>query len=100
MPTSANDAVTVRRDGDALVFTGALARDAVSSLWRELPVDMTGVRYLDLSAVERLDSSGLALLSTLSMRAKGGMTVIGNPPGLGALRVAYRLTDTLAISTP
>ena len=61
---------------------------------------MAGVHHLNLSAVERLDSAGLALLSTLSMRAKGGMTVVGNPPGLSALRAAYRLNDTLAISTP
>ena len=100
MPASANSAGAVRRDGDALVFIGSLTRDAVSSLWRELPVDMAGVRHLNLSAVERLDSAGLALLSTLSVRANGGLTVVGNPPGLDALRAAYRLNDALTISTP
>jgi phospholipid transport system transporter-binding protein len=99
MPAPANKAVAVRRDGDALVFTGALSRDVVPALWRALPANMAGVRRLDLSAVERLDSSGLALLSTLSMRAEGGVTVVGNPPGLDALRAAYRLDDTLGFTT-
>lgn len=81
------------------MFTGLLSRDVVSALWRELPANMSGVLCLDLSAVERLDSSGLALLSTLSARADGGVRVVGNPPGLDALRAAYRLDDSLGFST-
>lgn len=99
MPEKANSTVAVHRNGDALVFTGLLSRDVVSLLWRELPANMTGVRHIDLSAVERLDSSGLALLSTLSTRAEGGVSVVGNPPGLDALRAAYRLDDSLGFST-
>ncbi len=98
MPAPANNAIAVRRDGDVLVFTGTLSRDVVSSLWRELPVNMSGVRRLDLSAVERLDSSGLALLSTLFMRAENGLTFVGHPIGLDALRAAYRLDDTLGFA--
>ncbi|MGV8944097.1 STAS domain-containing protein [Thermomonas sp.] len=90
--------MAVHLDGDTLVFTGALTREVVSSLWRELPAKQDGMRRFDLSAVERLDSSGLALLSTLATRAKGGVTVIGNPPGLAALRTAYRLDDSLGFS--
>jgi phospholipid transport system transporter-binding protein len=99
MQAQANSLVAVRRDGDALVFTGALTRDGVASLWREVPTNMTGVRRLDLGGVERLDSSGLALLSNLSTRAEGGVTVVGSPPGLDALRAAYRLDDTLGFIT-
>ena len=98
MRAPATNAVGAHLDGDTLVFTGALAREAVSSLWRERPTNMDGMRRLDLSAVERLDSSGLALLSTLSTRAKGDVTVIGNPPGLAALRTAYRLDDSLGFT--
>lgn len=99
MPALASNALAVRRDGDALVFIGALSRDVVLSLWRELPMDMSGVRRLDLSAVDRLDSSGLALLSTLSMRAEGGLTLVGNPRGLDALRAAYRLDANLGFAS-
>jgi len=99
MPATANNDVAVRLDGDALVFTGILSRDVVPLLWRELPATLTGVRRLDLSAVERLDSSGLALLSRLSTRAESAVSVVGNPPGLDALRAAYRLDDSLDFST-
>ena len=98
MPAPASNAVAVRHDGDSLVFTGALSRDVVSSLWRALPVNMSGVCRLDLSAVDRLDSSGLALLSTLSMRTEGALTIVGNPPGLDALRAAYRLDNNLGFA--
>lgn len=99
MPALASNAVAVRRDGDALVFTGALSRDVVSSLWRELPLNMSGVRRLDLGAVDRLDSAGLALLSLLFMSAERGLTYVGNPPGLVALRAAYRLDDSLGFGS-
>ena len=99
MLATASNAVAVRRDGDALVFTGVLSRVDVASLWHELPANMTGVRRLDLSAVERLDSAGLALLSTLSGRAGGSLSVVGNPLGLAALRDAYRLDDSLGFSS-
>ena len=100
MQAPANNTATVRRDGDALVFTGALSRDVVSALCRGLPSTLAGVRRFDLRAVERLDSSGLALLSTLSTRAEGGVIVVGNPPGLDALRRAYRLDTNLGFTTP
>lgn len=100
MPAPANNAAAVRRDGDALVFSGPLLRDAVPALWRELSKDTAGVRRLDLTAVERLDSAGLALLSTLATRAGGSVTVSGTPAGLDVLRGAYRLDDALGFTNP
>ena len=43
MPAPANKTVAVRREGDALVFSGALSRDVVSSLWHELLGNAAGV---------------------------------------------------------
>ena len=91
--------MAVHQNGDALVFTGLLSRDVVSSLWHELPADMRGLRCLDLRAVERIDSSGLALLSMLLMRAEGGLAFVGDPPGLEALRAAYRLDENLGFAS-
>ena len=73
----------VRRDGDALIFSGALLRGGVTALWKQIGAP-TGVRRLDLRAVERLDSAGLALLAELAARAE--------------LRAAYRLTPSLAFA--
>src|SRR6185312_2462507 len=68
-PMPASNA-SVRRDGDALAFAGALLRDDVAALWRQASTAIDGVRRFDLLAVERIDSAGLALLAELA--ARGG----------------------------
>jgi len=90
---------SVRRDGDALVFAGALLRDDVAALWRQLPKTLDGVRRLELRAVERIDSAGLALLAELAARAGGEVAVDGAPEGLAELRGAYRLSPALGFAT-
>ncbi|GAA3912583.1 STAS domain-containing protein [Luteimonas lutimaris] len=95
MPTSSASA---RRDGDALVFTGALLRDDVAALWRQLPKTLDGVRRLDVGAVERIDSAGLALLAELAARAGNAVSVNGAPTGLAELRAAYRLDPSLGFA--
>jgi phospholipid transport system transporter-binding protein len=85
----------VRRDGDALVFTGALVREAVAPVWRHVQPLRAGVRRLDLTALERVDSAGLALLAEL---AEGALAVDGEPAGLAELRGAYRLDASLGFA--
>lgn len=85
----------VRRDGDALVFSGALVREAVAPVWRQAQPLCAGARRLDLTAVERVDSAGLALLAEL---ADGGLELVGEPAGLAELRGAYRLDATLGFA--
>lgn len=94
MPGS--DRASVRRDGEALVFSGALLRDAIAGLWPRAVEALDGARSLDLTAVPRIDSAGLALLSALSGRAGGSMAISGSPEGLEELRAAYRLSSSLA----
>ncbi|WP_298581518.1 STAS domain-containing protein [uncultured Luteimonas sp.] len=88
------DAASVRRDGSALAFAGALSRDAVAALWPQSLALVAGVERFDLSAVSRVDSAGLALLVELAQRG-GAVSVTGDPPGLDGLRRAYRLSPTL-----
>lgn len=95
MPTSS---AGFRRDGDALVFTGALLRDDVAALWRQASAALDGVRRFDLQAVVRIDSAGLALLAELAARAGGGIAVDGTPAGLAELRAAYRLDPALGFA--
>jgi phospholipid transport system transporter-binding protein len=90
-------ATSLRRDGETLVFVGVLARGVVAELWRQALPQLSGVRRLDLTGVRSVDSAGLALLAELSARA-GGAAVDGLPDGLGDLRDAYRLDDTLAFA--
>ena len=54
-----------------------------------------GTQVLDVTAVEALDSAGLALLVALAERTPGAR-VEGAPQGLAELLAAYRLTPALA----
>ena len=91
----------VRREGDALRFSGALVREAVPALWREARTHAAGARGIDMSAVERIDSAGLALLSAIAGAAGGAgrVEVAGDPPGLADLRAAYRLDAALGFAS-
>lgn len=89
----------VERKGDALVFTGALLRDQVAALWPQASRALGGLRSIDLGAVERIDSAGLAMLAELVARAGGGLAVDGTPAGLSELCAAYRLTPQLAFAS-
>lgn len=85
----------MRRDGDALLLSGALVRDAVTTVWKQALPLLAGVQRLDVTAAFRVDSAGLALLAELAARADGA-SVEGEPEGLAELRAAYRLSPTLA----
>ena len=91
----------VRREGDALRFSGALVRDAVPALWRAAQPQAAGARGIDIAAVTRIDSAGLAMLSALAGAAAGGsgIDVTGDPPGLADLRAAYRLDAALGFAS-
>lgn len=91
---------SVRRDGDALVFTGALDRAAAAALWRQIQPLRQGARRIELAAVSRVDSAGLALLAELAAdgAAGPGLAVTGLPVGLTELRSAYRLDDALGFA--
>ncbi|HSM11279.1 MAG TPA: STAS domain-containing protein [Lysobacter sp.] len=88
----------MRRDGERLVFSGALERSACASLWKQAQPLLGEVRTLDLSATSQVDSAGLALLAELASRS-GGVAVVGAPAGLAELRAAYRLDHRLAFAS-
>lgn len=90
---------TVTRDGEALRFAGPLLRTQVADAWRRALPHLAGVRRFDLTAVERVDSAGIALLAELAARAGGGVDIVGSPAGYDALRAAYRLSPSLAFAT-
>lgn len=100
----------LQRDGDTLRASGVFDRAAVTALWPQAQRLVAGARQLDLSAITRLDSAGLALLAETAARLPSGSaatrtgterpntsaTVLGAPPGLEELRAAYRLSPHLA----
>ena len=96
--TSASPLAVVR-DGDALVFTGALDRASVAGAWSQVGKSVAGVRRIDLRGVTLVDSAGVALLAELAARAGAGVSIDGTPPGLDELRAAYRLDPALAFAS-
>ncbi len=85
------------REGDALVFSGALDRAAAVTLWPALR-NVSGAQRIVLTNVTTVDSAGLALLAELAARLRtDGRTPQweGQPPGLADLCAAYRLTPEL-----
>jgi len=89
---------SVRRDGDALQFSGALDRPVVAALWSQALPLAGGVSRFDLTQVGHVDSAGLALLAELATRAGAAVTVAGNPSNLAELRAAYRLAPDLTFA--
>ena len=88
----------LRRDGDALVFTGALDRSAAAALWPQASAQLAGVQRIVLTNVTTVDSAGLALWAELAARARAAGAVPrveGQPAGLADLQAAYRLTPEL-----
>jgi phospholipid transport system transporter-binding protein len=86
-------------DAETLRFEGALVRSETVRLWPQLQATTTALAAIDLSAVERIDSAGLALLSWLATRAGGALRIEGSPPGYAELRAAYRLDDGLGYAS-
>ena len=89
---------SVERAGEAQGVTGAVMRADVAGLWRQATSQLQGIRRLDLTAVARVDSAGVALLAELAGRCDG-VVIDGAPAGLAELRAAYRLTPALAFGT-
>lgn len=89
---------SLRREGDALVLAGTLLRSDIATLWRQVDgAVVAGATRLDLVAVSRIDSAGLAFLAEMAARAGvGDLRVDGQPEGLAELTAAYRLSPALA----
>ena len=85
----------VRRDGAALHLSGTLDRTAATALWPQASAAVDGARVLDVTAVESVESAGLAMLVALAARMDD-VHVEGAPRGMTELLAAYRLTPTLA----
>jgi phospholipid transport system transporter-binding protein len=95
MPRTDADAASLRREGDTLHASGALVAAAIAGLWPSALAQLAGTRCIDLRAVTRVDSAGVAFLAELAQRAGAAVEITGDPAGLSALRAAYRLTPTL-----
>lgn len=90
---------SVRREGDALVFSGVLQRAVVATLWPQALSSLDGASRFDLRAVSQVDSAGLALLAELVARSATRIAIDGEPAGFHALCEAYRLDSALGYAS-
>ena len=67
----------VARDGDVLRFSGRLTSLTAGTVWREAVKAAPGVRRIDLSGLEALDTSGAALVLAAEAAAEGKAAVEG-----------------------
>lgn len=89
---------SLQLDGSRVRLAGALDRAAAVALWPQLRTLPAAVSVLDLDAVTRVDSAGLALLAELMARARAAgrtLALHGTPPGFTELSAAYRLDASL-----
>ena len=84
----------VHRDGERLCLSGTLDRIAATTLWAQVQAAADGARRLDLTAVDVMDSAGLAMLVALAARMDD-VHIEGAPRGMADLLAAYRLRPTL-----
>jgi phospholipid transport system transporter-binding protein len=62
-----------QRTASTLALSGKLDRDTLLALWRQRDTAMVGIDTIDVAALDRVDSAGLALLVHLReiVRAQG-----------------------------
>ena len=81
-----------------LTLQGELDRETLVAFWDVRKKLMSGVTTLDVSGLERVDSSGLALLVHLREEASqqgGSLTIAGITDRLHTLIALYNLQDII-----
>lgn len=82
------------RDGEMLALRGELDQDILVPLWEARAQVTDGVSVIDLNAVTRIDTAGLALLVHFIARVRqqgGDVKLIGKSENLQTLVRLYNL---------
>lgn len=91
-------ALSWRQDGETLALSGALDRDSLMALWDDRHTVLAGITRLDLSALQRVDSTGLAMLVHLQnepLQPGRRLALIGATDRLQTLIALYNLRDVV-----
>lgn len=82
-----------------LALSGQLDRESLLPLWQQREALLAGKRTLDISALERVDSAGLALLTHVyQQQAKSGeFAIVGANDRLKTLIALYNLNDIIPV---
>jgi len=92
------ESLSWQAEGDTLQLQGELDRDTLLSFWTQRETVLPGIRFLDVSRLDRVDSSGVAMMLHLcaSQAKQGGSLVLtGVTEKLRTLITLYKLQDIL-----
>ncbi|AJJ62388.1 lipid asymmetry maintenance protein MlaB [Yersinia aldovae] len=87
---------------ETLILQGELDRETLLPLWQQREVLLADKTHIDVSQLQRVDSSGLALLVHFrELRARQGvsLTVIGVSDRLSTLIELYNLQHIIPVET-
>ncbi|OVZ95376.1 lipid asymmetry maintenance protein MlaB [Yersinia alsatica] len=87
---------------ETLVLQGELDRETLLPLWQQRETLLVGKTHIDVSQLQRVDSSGLALLVHFrELRSKQGvsLTITGVSDRLSTLIELYNLRQIIPVET-
>ncbi|NIL24724.1 lipid asymmetry maintenance protein MlaB [Yersinia mollaretii] len=87
---------------ETLVLQGELDRETLLPLWQQREALLADKTHIDVSQLQRVDSSGLALLvhfRELRSQQGGSLTIIGVSDRLSTLIELYNLRDIIPVET-
>ncbi|QKJ05214.1 lipid asymmetry maintenance protein MlaB [Yersinia mollaretii] len=87
---------------ETLVLQGELDRETLLPLWQQREALLADKTHIDVSQLQRVDSSGLALLVHFrELRSQQGvsLTIIGVSDRLSTLIELYNLRDIIPVET-
>ncbi|NBD00130.1 lipid asymmetry maintenance protein MlaB [Atlantibacter hermannii] len=96
------DTLEWQREGERLILRGELDQETVVALWEQREAAMAGIDVIDLNALQRVDTSGLALLLHLVDTGRQGgraVSLAGISDNLATLAKLYNLPDRLLPAT-
>lgn len=70
-------------------LTGELTLANAHEVWARVDGDIVGAAEIDVTAVTKVDSAGLALITALRRKAGAQCRIIGFTPDLKVLAAAY-----------
>lgn len=88
----------VAREENTLRLEGELDRDTLLSVWEQRETLVNAIELIDVSALERVDSSGLALLVHLreiATQQGGALRFVGIGDKLQSLITLYNLQQII-----
>ncbi|MFT4463783.1 MAG: lipid asymmetry maintenance protein MlaB [Sodalis sp. (in: enterobacteria)] len=91
------DELSWRTQGQTLILQGELDRDTLPTLWQQRQALLDGIRFLDVSGLKRVDSTGVALMLHFYHQQQRGDTLAltGVTDRLRTLIALYKLQAIL-----